>query len=123
MAFTNSKMRRAQGYNYQPLAQGSAGHDDNNMLEEENERLEAELQGKISALKTITIDIGHEVRYQDKVLRGIDDDMDRTGGFLGATMSRVVRLGRNGHQKYMCYVILFVVFVFFVLYITLKLRG
>lgn len=89
----------------------------------ENERLEAELQGKIGALKSLTIDIGHEVRYQDKVLRGIDDDMDRTGGFLGNTMSRVVRLGRNGHQGYMCYMFLFVVFVFFVLYITLKLRG
>lgn len=133
VAFTNSnsssKMRRAQGYNYQPLPQNSGGQPktasagSHDMLEEENERLEAELQGKIGALKSLTIDIGHEVRFQDKILRGIDDDMDRTGGFLGNTMARVVRLGRNGNQKYLCYMFLFVVFTFFVLYITLKLRG
>lgn len=114
-------MRRAQGYNYQPLPQSNGGQQD--MLEEENERLEAELQGKIGALKSLTIDIGNEVRFQDKLLRGIDDDMDRTGGFLGNTMARVVRLGRNGHQKYLCYMFLFVLFVFFLLYVTLKLRG
>lgn len=128
MAFAHSNtMRRAQnGYNYQPLAQNAsaaAGGGQHDMLEEENERLEAELQGKIGALKSLTIDIGDEVRYQDKLLRGIDDDMDRTGGFLGGTMARVVRLGRNGHQSYMCYMFLFVVFAFFVLYVTLKLRG
>lgn len=132
VAFTHnnsSKMRRAQGYSYQPLPQNGGGQPSNasaaghDMLEEENERLEAELHGKIGALKSLTIDIGHEVRYQDKILRGIDDDMDRTGGFLGNTMARVVRLGRNGHQKYLCYMFLFVVFAFFLLYITLKLRG
>lgn len=116
-------MRRAPGYNYQPLSQGGGGNSSHDVLEEENERLESELQGKIGALKSLTIDIGNEVRYQDKLLRGIDDDMDRTGGFLSNTMARVVRLGRNGHQKYMCYVFLFVVIVFFVLYITLKFRG
>lgn len=114
-------MRRSQGYNYQPVAQGSAAAG-NDVLEEENERLAEELQGKVGALKSLTIDIGNEVRYQDKLLRGIDDDMDRTGGFLSTTMSRVIRLGRNGHQKYMCYMFLFVLGVFLLLYITLKLR-
>lgn len=114
-------MRRSQGYNYQPIPQGSASgsHD---VLEEENERLEEELKGKIGTLKSLTIDIGNEVRYQDKLLRGMDDDMDRTGGFLSTTMSRVIRLGRNGHHKYMCYMFLFVLGVFLLLYITLKFR-
>ena len=113
-------MRRAQGYNYQPVPQAAAGGDD--LIEEENQRLTEELQGKIGALKSLTIDIGHEVRYQDKLLRGIDDDMDRTGGFLTNTMNRVVRLGRNGHHKYMCYIFLFALFVFLLLYFVLKLR-
>lgn len=122
VAFTNPSMRRTPGYNYQPLPQNAPGssHD---VLEEENERLETELQGKIGALKSLTIDIGDEVRFQDKLLRGIDDDMDRTGGFLSNTMGRVVRLGRNGQQKYMCYMFLFVLVVFFVLYISLKFRS
>ncbi|CAD7081082.1 unnamed protein product [Hermetia illucens] len=116
-------MRRSN-YNYQPLPQHPGGpstsHD---ALEEENERVADELKEKIGALKSLTIDIGNEVRYQDKMLRGIDDDMDRTGGFLSTTMSRVIRLGRGGGvHKHMCYMFLFVMFVFFLLYIVLKLR-
>lgn len=117
-------MRRTQGYNYQPLSQSAnrpstSTHD---ALEEDNERMAEELQGKIGALKSLTIDIGNEVRYQDKLLRGIDDDMDRTGGFLSNTMARVVRLGKSGHQKYMCYMFLFALFVFLLLYLVIKFR-
>lgn len=116
-----NQMRRTQGYSYQPLPQApqAAGND---LIEEENQRLADELQGKVGALKSLTIDIGHEVRYQDKLLRGIDDDMDRTGGFLSNTMNRVVRLGRNGHQKYMLYMFLFALFVFMLLYFVIKFR-
>lgn len=110
-------MRRSQGYNYQPLPSGS-----NDLIEDENQRMAEELQGKVGALRSLTIDIGNEVRYQDKLLRGIDDDMDRTGGFLSNTMNRVVRLGRNGHQKYMLYMFLFALFVFVLLYFVIKLR-
>lgn len=119
-------MRRAQGYNYQPLSQApdrpSTSNENNDLIEDDNQRLTEELQGKIGALKSLTIDIGHEVRYQDKLLRGIDDDMDRTGGFLSNTMNRVVRLGRNGHQKYMFYMFLFALFIFLLLYLVIKLR-
>lgn len=119
-------MRRSQGYNYQPLSQApdrpSTSAAGNDLIEDENQRLTEELHGKIGALKSLTIDIGHEVRYQDKLLRGIDDDMDRTGGFLSNTMNRVVRLGRNGHQKYMLYMFLFALFVFLLLYFIIKLR-
>lgn len=123
MAFNSTNMRRSQGYNYQPVSQSDgAGGSGQNMLEEENERLAEELKGKIGALKSLTIDIGNEVRYQDKLLKGVDDDMDRTGGFLSNTMARVVRLGKGGHQKYMCYMILFVLVIFLLLYVTLKFR-
>lgn len=115
-------MRRSQGYNYQPVGQTDAAGPSQNMLEDENERLAEELKGKIGALKSLTIDIGNEVRYQDKLLKGVDDDMDRTGGFLSNTMGRVVRLGRGGHQKYMCYMFIFVLIIFFLLYVTLKFR-
>lgn len=115
-------MRRSQGHNYQPIPLSENSRTSPDVLEEENERLASELQGKIGALKSLTIDIGNEVRYQDNLLRGIDDDMERTGGFLSNTMSRVVRLGKNGHQKYMCYMFLFVIIVFFVLYVSLKFR-
>lgn len=118
-------MRRSQNYSYQPLSQAPdrpSTSANNDMLEDENQRLTEELQGKIGALKSLTIDIGHEVRYQDKLLRGLDDDMDRTGGFLGNTMARVVRLGKGGHQKYMCYMFLFALGIFMLLYFIIKFR-
>lgn len=117
-------MRRSQGYNYQPVSQGEnrPSTSSNDLVEEENQRLTDELQGKIGALKSLTIDIGNEVRYQDKLLRGFDDDMDRTGGFLSNTMNRVVRLGRGGHHKHMLYMFLFALGVFLLLYLVLKFR-
>lgn len=121
-----NQMRRAQGYSYQPLSQApdrpSTSSANNDMLEDENQRLAEELQQKVGALKSLTIDIGHEVRYQDKLLRGIDDDMDRTGGFLSTTMNRVIRLGKGGHQKYMLYIFLFALFIFLLLYFVIKFR-
>ena len=108
---------------YQPLNQGpSTSTSQHDGLEEENERAAEELKHKIGALKSLTIDIGNEVRYQDKLLRGIDDDMDRTGGFLGNTMARVIRLGKHGGSKHMCYMILFILFVFLVLYLVIKIK-
>lgn len=110
-------MRRTHGGNYyQPIPQNT------NEIEDENEQMTSELQHKISALKSLSIDIGNEVKYQDKLLRDVDDDMDRTGGFLGNTMNRVLRLSKGTHNYYICYLLLFSVFVFFVLYLVLKFR-
>lgn len=39
------------------------------MFKDEDHRIAEELQEKVGALKSLTIDIGHEVRYQDKLLR------------------------------------------------------
>lgn len=116
-------MRRNNNYPYQSLNQnpGPSGiaHDS---LEGENENAAEELKQKIGALKSLTIDIGNEVRYQDKLLRGMDDDMDRTHGFLGNTMQRVIRLGKNGGSRHMCYMFLFVLFVFLIIYVVLKIK-
>ncbi|XP_030370425.1 BET1 homolog [Scaptodrosophila lebanonensis] len=117
---------RRNNYPYQPLNQqpassGSAPAHDS--LEAENERAAEELKQKIGALKSLTIDIGNEVRYQDNLLRGIDDDMDRTSGFLGNTMTRVVRLAKQGGgSRQMCYMFLFVLTVFVLLWLTLKFK-
>ncbi|XP_026478094.1 BET1 homolog [Ctenocephalides felis] len=111
-------MRRSHG-NYEPLQSTSAGFDH---MEEENERMTGELKDKIGILKSLSIDIGNEVKYQDKFLKGFDDDMDNTGGFLGNTMRKVKMLGKGGHNYYMVYMFLFAMFVFFVLYLTIKFR-
>lgn len=108
-------MRRAHSGNYyEPLSQNS------NEIEDENDRMTNELRDKVSVLKSLSIDIGNEVKYQDRLLRDVDDDMDRTGGFLGTTMNRVLRLTKGSHNYIICYLFLFALFVFFVLYIVLK---
>ncbi|CAG4956148.1 unnamed protein product [Colias eurytheme] len=82
-------MRRArETYAYQPIPRAPT----EDVLEHENERMAEELSGKITSLKHMSIEIGNEVRYQDKILRGLDDDVDRSSGFLGKTMGRVLKL-------------------------------
>lgn len=57
----------AGGYGYEPLPSTSS----NNTMEDENERMTEELSDKIHALKSLSIDIGTEVKYQDKMLRSM----------------------------------------------------
>ncbi|XP_041104829.1 BET1 homolog isoform X1 [Polyodon spathula] len=92
------------------------------VYEEENEQLSEGLKEKVNALKSLSIDIGTEVKYQNKMLVDMDTDFDSTGGLLGATMGRLKLLSRGSQTKLFCYVLLFVLFVFFVLYWIIKLR-
>lgn len=55
------------GYGYEPLPSTST----HNAVEDENERMTEELKDKIHALKSLSIDIGTEVKYQDKMLRSM----------------------------------------------------
>lgn len=109
-------MRRAGGNSYAyhqvPAAE----------LEQENDEMTDNLKEKISALKSLSIDIGAEVKYQDKLLRDMDEDFERTGGFLNNTISRVLRLSKGSHNYYIFYLFLFAFVVFFILYVTMKFR-
>ncbi|XP_012277973.1 BET1 homolog [Orussus abietinus] len=110
-------MRRSQGYNYEPLPSTSR-----DVLEEENEQMADELKNKIHVLKALSIDIGTEVKYQDKMLREMDEDFERTGGFLSSSVARVLRMAKSGHNYYILYLFLFSVAVFFMLWIVLKFK-
>ncbi|XP_075684875.1 BET1 homolog [Rhinoderma darwinii] len=92
------------------------------VYEEENEKLTENLRVKASALKHLSIDIGTEVKYHNKVLSEMDSDFDTTGGFLGATMGRLKVLSRGSQAKLLFYMMLFACFVFFVIYWFIKLR-
>lgn len=100
----------------------------------------------------LTIDIGHEVRDQNKYLREMvslaaerlslilsftyksffqfmfftmsqDTDFDNSGGFLQRTMGRVKQLSRQGHNCWiMVYLTLFALAVFLVCWLILKFR-
>ncbi|KAM7435858.1 protein transport protein bet1 [Porites harrisoni] len=95
---------------------------DHQMLEEENDRIVDHLSSKVQALKSLTIDIGHEVKYQNKMLSEMDTDFDSGGSLLSATMGRLTALTKKGHHRVMLYLILFCLFVFFVAWYIIKRR-
>uniref|UniRef100_A0A8P0TDR1 BET1 homolog n=2 Tax=Canis lupus familiaris TaxID=9615 RepID=A0A8P0TDR1_CANLF len=90
--------------------------------EEENERLTESLRSKVTAIKSLSIEIGHEVKHQNKLLAEMDSQFDSTTGFLGKTMGKLKILSRGSQTKLLCYMLLFSLFVFFVIYWIIKLR-
>ncbi|XP_052798335.1 BET1 homolog isoform X2 [Mya arenaria] len=92
------------------------------MLEQENSRHEELLSTKVKALKSLTIDIGAEVRDQNKMLHGMDDDFDSSGGLLEASMRRLKAITRMGGHRQMLYLILFCLFVFVVCWLIVRSR-
>ncbi|XP_072859289.2 BET1 homolog isoform X1 [Pogona vitticeps] len=92
------------------------------VYEEENEKLTESLRSKVTAIKSLSIEIGAEVKQQNKILSEMDNDFDSTSGFLGATMGRLKILSRGSQTKLLCYMMLFSLFVFFVIYWIIKLR-
>ncbi|KAF3430444.1 hypothetical protein E2986_05222 [Frieseomelitta varia] len=110
-------MRRTHtNYAYEPLPTTSS----HGGLEDENETMTEHLKDKIHALKSLSIDIGNEVQYQDKMLRGMDEDFERTSGLLTSSVARVLRLSKGSHAYYILYLVLFSICIFFVLWVTLK---
>lgn len=56
-----------------------------------------------SLLRQITINIGNEVRDSTKLLSGMNDTFDETGGFLGGTMKKMNKMAkRQGGQWCLC---------------------
>ncbi|XP_016314983.1 BET1 homolog [Sinocyclocheilus anshuiensis] len=92
------------------------------LYEEENENLQEGLRTKVNSLKHLSIDIGNELNYQNKMLGEMDSDFDSTGGLLGATIGRLKLISRGSQTKVYCYMLLFALFVFIVLYWVIKLR-
>jgi len=95
-------------------------YESHQMMEQENDRMADELSGKVRALKSLSIDIGNEVRTQNSLLGDMDDEFDSSGGLLQSTMARLTNISKAGHHKLMWYLILFALFVFFICYLSIK---
>jgi len=110
-------MRRAGGYS------GHGGYGGNSayqMLEDENDQMVDSLSNKVQALKSLSIDIGNEVKYQNTMLGEMDGEFDSTGSFLSGTMNRLTALTKKGHHKNLCYVLLFCFFVMMVAWFYIR---
>jgi blocked-early-in-transport protein 1 len=70
----------------------------------------------------LSIDIGDEVRGQNRFLNDMDENFDSAGGFLAGSMKRVMNMGKAGHNRWMCYMMIFIIIVFFVVYYIISWR-
>ncbi|XP_067602494.1 BET1 homolog isoform X1 [Pseudorca crassidens] len=82
-------MRRAGlGEGVPPGNYGNYGYPNSgySACEEENERLTESLRNKVTAIKSLSIEIGHEVKHQNKLLA----EMPRLAPVSGALLSSVL---------------------------------
>ena len=107
--------RGNKGY---PYPQG--GFKGNEHLEEENEYLEGELKGKISALKLLSKDIGIEIVEQNNYLKSMNDHMDTTDSLFRNTIGKVMKLVKSSHKYYSYYLLAFCILVFLVLWLYIR---
>eukprot|EP00741_Cyanophora_paradoxa_P002337 tig00000600_g2267.t1 len=92
------------------------------LLEQQNDSQIEELGSKVALLKNLTIDIGNEVKSQNKMLDTMDSDFVGVGGMLKNTMTKLNDMVKKGGSKHMCYLMLFVVGVIVFLYMLLRRR-
>nr|XP_035129844.1 BET1 homolog [Callithrix jacchus] len=81
--------------------------------EEENERLTESLRSKAATIKSLSIQIGHKVKTQNKLLAEMDSQFDSTSGLRGKSTAKLKSLTRGSQTKPLCYMMLFSLFVFF----------
>lgn len=89
-------------------------------IEETNQEMEGELKGKINALKSLSINIGVEVREQNRLLNEMDDGFDSTASMFSNTIGKLVKLAKNRPHFYIYYLLIFCFFVFLVLWLYIR---
>ncbi|XP_003252550.2 BET1 homolog isoform X1 [Nomascus leucogenys] len=108
-------MRRAGlGEGVPPGNYGNYGYANSgySACEEENERLTESLRSKVTAIKSLSIEIGHEVKTQNKLLAEMDSQFDSTTGFLVKCSSRRAGSFRTFH------IALFSLYIYWHLYLS-----
>jgi len=99
---------------------GGFGQQSQSMLERQNDEGLNVLADQVSALKQITIDIGDEVREQNKMLDGMDSDFGRADGLLKGTMKKLGEISGFKSTSHMFILALFIVVVVMLVYAIYK---
>lgn len=81
-----------------------------------------EVRSKVNVLKSLTLDMGEEIKSQNKLLSSMDNDFDSVWGRLSSSMTRVKKLASAGHNCLYLYLLAFALFVFFIIYIIIRFR-
>ena len=86
------------------------------ILTEQNDAMQDELLLKAQQLRNVVTVIGDEVSEHNRILSGMQDNMNKTDSLLGTTLGKLTEMGKNGGSKHMCYMVLFFFFMIFLLY-------
>lgn len=93
-----------------------------NLQEEENQLMTHKLHDRVRLLRSLSIEIGAEVRYQNRMLRGLDADLDKVDGVLHNAISRVIRLASNPQYYYFVFIFLFSLACFATVWFVVRCR-
>ena len=119
-------MARRQGYHYGSNGADHfdqhSGQNSNGPGIEDNDYLVDGLRSKVNVLKSLTLDMGDEIKGQNSFLKEMDNEFDSTWGLLSSSMGRVKRLASSGHNRLYLYLMLFSLFVFFFIYLIIRFR-
>ncbi|KAL3316051.1 Casein kinase II subunit beta [Cichlidogyrus casuarinus] len=87
---------------------------DKRYFEEKNDHLTDALFQKVGALKSLSINLGDEVRNQNDFLSGFSNDFGRSEGMLSASLKRLGLISKHGSGGILyCYLFTFALAIFF----------
>ncbi|KAJ3407629.1 hypothetical protein CcCBS67573_g01866 [Chytriomyces confervae] len=81
------------------------------MLMQQNDDHVDLMSAKVNALKEISLQIGDEVHYQNRMLNSMEDDFEKSGNTLAGTMKRLGAIAKSPNGFWMCWLMAFVVLV------------
>ena len=110
MAYRGS---RVPGYTQGPVM----GHES---LEDQNEQMESDMKDKVSQLKSLSINIGMELKDQRTLLNDMDDGFNSTSSIIKNTIGKVGKLLKSHSNYHIHYLLLFCLFVFLVLWFYIR---
>ncbi|KAJ3075488.1 hypothetical protein HDU98_007986 [Podochytrium sp. JEL0797] len=74
---------------------GSYGYESHDAFMQQNDEHASDLSAKVNVLREISLQIGDEVNYQNKLLSGMESDFDKTGNILTHTIKRLGQVARS----------------------------
>ena len=113
--FGNNQYNNNNNNNNQYSVQQSA-ENTRDILTEQNDAMQDELLLKAQQLRSVVTVIGDEVSEHNRMLGGMQDNMNKTDSLLGTTLTKLTEMGKSGGSKHMCYMVLFFFFMIFLLY-------
>uniref|UniRef100_A0A915DHV9 t-SNARE coiled-coil homology domain-containing protein n=1 Tax=Ditylenchus dipsaci TaxID=166011 RepID=A0A915DHV9_9BILA len=82
-------------------------------LEQQNDDM---VEQKVSKLKRVTIEIGENVRDQNRLIDDMGTGFSFSGELLTNTMKKLGIVSKAGGKNVLCYLVLFCFFVFVLIY-------